>query len=121
MVSVYMDKQDKTKQIADWKIWYNDKNNELMLTSYFASGKKYTLPMTRCAVIPTKATKGNLLIINGQSIITAIESAETYGNRFTVIYYPGSNKPYVMKTDKIEIISATNIMNEAVFDYFIAV
>ncbi|MBS9423814.1 AAA domain-containing protein [Photorhabdus caribbeanensis] len=121
MVSVYMDKQDKTKQIADWKVWYNDKNNELMLTSYFASGKKYTLPMTRCAVIPTKATKGNLLTINGQSIITAIESAETYGNRFTVIYYPGSHKPYVMKTDKIEIISATNIMNEAVFNYFIAV
>ncbi|TDB45125.1 AAA domain-containing protein [Photorhabdus khanii] len=120
MVSVYMDRQDKTKQITDWRIWYNNKNNELMLTSYFASGKKYTLPMTRCAVIPTEATKGNLLV-KGQSIIKPIERAETYGSRFTVIYYPGSNKPYVMNADEIEIISATNIMNEAIFDYFITV
>ncbi|WP_334323169.1 hypothetical protein [Gilliamella apicola] len=44
--------ENKTKQISDWSLYYDNQDQELKLTSYFPSGKKYTQPLTQCQVNP---------------------------------------------------------------------
>lgn len=118
MISIYMDGEDKTGQITDWRIGYDNKNNTLKLTCHYPSGKKYSLPMSRCKVTPVEVVKGNLLTRNGQPTVKLIEKAETYGQKYTVVYFPNSNKPYVMLAESIQIVPAANIKNDAVFNYF---
>lgn len=118
MVSVYMNGEDVTQQLSGWRIWYSDKNNEIMLTGQFLSQGSRTSPFSQCKVTPEEPVKGNLLIRNGRLIVAVIKSAITYGRKYTVVYYPGSDKPYVMHIDNIKIVSATNIKNGAIFNYF---
>jgi RecA/RadA recombinase len=121
MISVYMDGNNKTKQITDWTIWHKDESKELMLTCYFPSGKKFTRPMQYCKIEPMQYFGGDLLICRKGSMITSIDKAEIYGKKFAVVRYPDSNKTYVYQVDEVEIIQASNFKNEAVFNYFIEV
>ena len=52
MISIYMNGENKTKQISDWSLYYDNKDQELKLTCHFPSGKKYTQPLTQCQVNP---------------------------------------------------------------------
>ena len=118
MISIYMNGENKTKQISDWSLYYNNEDQELKLTCHFPSGKKYTLPLSQCKVTPVEQIKENLLIIKSKSKIVLIEKAERYGRKYTVVYYPNNSKPYVMLSDNIQIASETDLKNEKIFDYF---
>ena len=118
MISIYMNGENKTKQISDWSIYYDNKDQELKLTSYFPSGKKYTQPLTHCQVNPFEQIKGNLLIVKDKQKIDRIEKAESYGRKYTVVYYPNKSQPYVMLNEDIQIVSDTNLKNEDIFQYF---
>ena len=118
MISIYMNGENKTKQISDWSIYYDNKDQELKLTSYFPSGKKYTQPLTHCQVNPFEQIKGNLLIVKDKQKIDRIEKAESYGRKYTVVYYPNNSRPYVMLSENIQIVSETNLKNEDIFQYF---
>lgn len=118
MISIYMNGENKTKQISDWSIYYDNKDQELKLTSYFPSGKKYTQPLTHCQVNPFEQIKGNLLIVKDKQKIDRIEKAESYGRKYTVVYYPNKSQPYVMLNEDIQIVSDTNLKNEYIFQYF---
>ncbi|MCG8156157.1 AAA family ATPase [Brenneria goodwinii] len=121
MVAIYVNGADKTGQITDWTLKYNDAKDELWLTCHFPSDRTYSRPITDCKVIPTERERGNLLIEKGKSVFTQIECATTYGGKYTVVRYPGKRKLYVMKTDNVEIVAETNIKDEPVFNYFVSV
>ena len=118
MIYIYMNGENKTKQIVDWSLYYDNKNQELKLTSHFRSGKKYTQPLSQCKVIPVEQIKGNLLIVKDKPKIEVIERAESYGRKYTVVYFPDNTKPYVMLNASIQIVSETNLKNEKIFQYF---
>ena len=118
MISIYMNNENKTKQISDWSLYYDNQDQELKLTSHFPSGKKYTQPLTQCQVNPFEQIKGNLLIVKNKPKIDWIEKAESYGRKYTVVYYPNNSRPYVMLSENIQIVSETNLKNEDIFHYF---
>ena len=118
MISIYMNGENKTKQISDWSLYYDNKDQELKLTSHFPSGKKYTQPLSQCQVNPFEQIKGNLLIVKDKSKIDWIEKAESYGQKYTVVYYPNNSRPYIMLSENIQIVSETNLKNEDIFQYF---
>ena len=118
MISIYMNGENKTKQISDWSLYYDNKDQELKLTSHFPSGKKYTQPLSQCQVNPFEQIKGNLLIVKDKPKIDWIEKAESYGRKYTVVYYPNNSRPYVMLSENIQIVSETNLKNEDIFHYF---
>ena len=118
MISIYMNGENKTKQISDWSLYYDNKDQELKLTSHFPSGKKYTQPLSQCQVNPFEQIKGNLLIVKDKPKIDWIEKAESYGRKYTVVYYPNHSRPYVMLSENIQIVSETNLKNEDIFQYF---
>ena len=118
MISIYMNGENKTKQISDWSLCYDNKDQELKLTSHFPSGKKYTQPLSQCQVNPFEQIKGNLLIVKDKPKIDWIEKAESYGRKYTVVYYPNNSRPYVMLSENIQIVSETNLKNEDIFQYF---
>ncbi len=118
MISIYMNGENKTKQISDWSLYYDNKDQELKLTSHFPSGKKYTQPLSQCQVNPFEQIKGNLLIVKDKAKIDWIEKAESYGRKYTVVYYPNNSRPYVMLSENIQIVSETNLKNEDIFHYF---
>ena len=111
-VSLQKMAENKTKQISDWSLYYDNQDQELKLTSYFLSGKKYTQPLTQCQVNPLKQIKGNLLIVKNKPKIDWIEKAESYGRKYTVVYYPNNSRPYVMLSENIQIVSETNFKND---------
>lgn len=118
MLSIYMNGENKTDQISDWSLYYDNQNQELKLTCHFPSGKKYTQPLSQCKVTPVEQIKGNLLIVNDKPKIDLIEKAESYGQKYTVVYYPNNTKPYIMLSDNIQIASETNLKDEKIFHYF---
>lgn len=121
MVSIYVNGEDKTQQISDWRIWYNNQKNELMLSCIFLSGKEFYQPLTNCKVEPTNDVNGCLLVKKGQSVIKTIEKAQTYGGKFTIVYFPNNDKPYVMKTHELDISSESDLKNNEVYKYFLSV
>lgn len=121
MVSIYIDGQDRTHQICDWNVWCGNQHNELMLTVTFHSGKKYSLAMTRCEIIPTQVINGGLLTTRGKSVIRAPEKILIYGEKIAVAYYPNNNKPYITNAKEIKCVSETTLKDEAVFKYFVTV
>lgn len=120
MVSIYIDGQDRTHQIRDWNIRCGSQNKELMLTVTFHSGKKYSLPMTRCEIIPTETINGGLLTTTGKSVIRTPEKVQIYGKKFAIVYY-SNNKPYITNAKDIKWVPETTLKDEAVFKYFATV
>jgi len=89
-----------------------------MVTITYPSNKKFTAAFERYKIYPYRKIKGSLLIFKGQKVVQTIEEAIEYGERYTVIKYPSSDTLYSVKSENIEIYSATNIKNEDVFSYF---
>lgn len=115
MFSIYMGGQDKTNQIIDWKLW--NKENKLMVTVAFPSGKSYTKPLDSCEIMPKKDMKSGLLS-REKDIYQLIDSATEYGNKYVVIKYPNDQKKYIMKSENVKIVSNSDFKNEEVFSYF---
>ncbi|MBS0054578.1 AAA domain-containing protein [Yersinia sp. Marseille-Q3913] len=118
MVTVYVDGENKTAQLADWTLCYHNNKKCLQLTCHFPSGRSFTRPFSACRVEPTTLANGTLLIKKGQPNVHSITRAEIIGHKYALIYYPNSERCYVMKTDDVQILSATSLKNDAVFTYF---
>jgi|UniRef100_A4XRD4 RecA/RadA recombinase len=122
MVAIYVDGQDKTKQISDWRIWWDEKAEVLKLTCHYPSTKKYTRPLSVCRVEPTRELRNVLLEKQDSIVSTTVERVEIYGERYAVVYYSkDARRPYVRNLDGIRFVSPTGIKDEPVFGYFQAV
>ncbi len=115
MFSISMNGQDKTNQIIDWKLW--EKDNKLMVTVYFPSGKSFWKPLDLCKITPQKEIHAGLLS-KEENVYQQIDKATEYGNKYIVVNYPNDQKKYVMKSEKVSIISSSDLKNEDIFSYF---
>jgi RecA/RadA recombinase len=121
MVSIHVDGEDKTAQISDWGIFWSTKHEDLQLRCYFPSEKTYTRPLSACRVAPMRELGEMLLTEQGSAIVKPIEKATIYGERYAIVQFPGSAKPYVYKLDSIGLVDPTTMKEEPVFRYFVAV
>ncbi|EOS8001294.1 DUF2726 domain-containing protein [Enterococcus hirae] len=115
MFSISMNGQDKTNQIIDWKLW--EKDNKLMVTVYFPSGKSFWKPLDLCKITPQKEIHAGLLS-KEENVYQQIDKATEYGNKYVVVNYPNDQKKYVMKSEKVSIIASSDLKNEDIFSYF---
>lgn len=121
MVSIHVGGEDKTAKISDWAIYWSDKYGALQLTCHYPSKKTYTRPLSDCRVVPTRELGKMLLTKPGSAVVTPIEKATIYGERYAVVHYPDSDKPYVHKLDGIGFAVQTAMKDAPVFHYFVAV
>ncbi|MRJ45540.1 DUF2726 domain-containing protein [Idiomarina loihiensis] len=121
MVSIQVGGEDKTAKISGWAIYWSDKYETLQLTCYYPSKKTYTRPLDDCRVSPTRELGEMLLAKPGSAIVTLIAKATIYGERYAVVYYPGSDKPYVYKMEGISFATPTAMQEAPVFQYFASV
>lgn len=92
-----------------------------MLSCCFRSGKKYTRPLSVCQITPTKPLQNVLIERKGGSVISLAQRVIVYGNKYAVVYYPGNNRPYVMKTLELDFQVCSEFTEQAAFNYFIRV
>ncbi len=118
MVSIYVNEQNKTKQISDWQIWWDDKTKVLKLTCHYPSTKKYISPLSDCRVEPTRKLCDVLIEKQDSIVSTPVERVEIYGERYAVVYYCTDARPYVHNMDGVRFVAPTRVKDEPVFDYF---
>lgn len=120
LVQIYIDGEERTNQITDWKIWGAD-SGQLLLSVTYVSGKKYTAELSRCRIVPTRRIDGFLMVVRDQSTVQMIEEAIEYGEKYTVIKYPEGEKLYCRRSKDVVIQKSTMIKNEPIFSYFTAI
>ena len=121
MISILVDGEDKTAKISDWTMRWNDKHETLELTCHFPSSKKYTRPLNHCQVSPSRELSNVLLTKPGSTIVKPIDKAVIYGERYAVVHYPGTSRPYVHRMDGIVFIATTSLKDTPVFGYFMKI
>lgn len=117
MASIYVCGNDQTRQISDWTI-KRDRNGVFFLTCHYHNGKSVPIPLDDCEVAPTQELSDTLLRKKGSSVLSSVEKAVIYGEKYAVIQYPGNTKKYVFKMDTIELVTPTKIKDESTFHYF---
>lgn len=115
MFSIYMNEQDKTNQITDWRL--SSKGNQLMVTVDFPSGKSFTQPLDLCKITPQNEIEAGLLS-SEENIYHQIDKATEYGDKYLVVNYPNDPKKYVMKSENVNIIENSSLKNGNIFSYF---
>ncbi len=121
-VSIHVSGEDRTRQISDWEVRWDKRRAALTLTCHFPSGKSFSSPLSDCLVTPTRELGKTLLVKKGSAVVSVIEHAVIYGEKYAVVHYSGNSRPYAMKLDGgIEFVSQSTMKDEAVFQYFVAV
>jgi len=121
MVSIYLNGEDRTAQIIDWSIAWSDKYQNLQLRCHFRSTKTFTLPLSQCRIHPSRELTDTLLSKPDSAIVDRIDHATIYGDRFAVVLYPGSARPYVYKLANVGFVMPSAMKETPVFRYFAAV
>ncbi|MYM27980.1 AAA family ATPase [Duganella sp. CY15W] len=121
MVSIWVNGEDKTGKISDWKIWWGYKQGELMLTCIFPSGKSFHSPLSHCRVEPTVIVPGGLLSKKDGALFQAVEDVPIYGGRFAVIRCRGSTTIKIESPDNLVLNVETALKTGPVFRYFVDV
>ena len=112
-----MNGQNKTNQMIDWRIWYKEETNTLMLTVYFPKGSNWSRPMKECRIEPCRELNSEFLLCK-DNYHSEIDYAVEYGNKFVVVRYPSSKKQYVMESKNVSFSSKPDLKNEELFKYF---
>jgi very-short-patch-repair endonuclease len=121
MISIQVDGKDRTAEISDWAIFWDENYHALQLKCVFRSRKTCTRPLSACCVAPTRELGEMLLKKRNSMVVQPIEKATIYGERYAVVHYTANGKPYVFKFDGIELIPQTAMKDAAVFRYLVAV
>jgi RecA/RadA recombinase len=121
MISILVDGEDKTAKISDWTIRWSNNSQALELTCHFPSKKKYSRPLSNCRVSPTRELTNVLLTKQGSRVVKLIDKAVIYGERYTVVHYPGTSRPYVHRMDGIVFTATTSLKDTPVFGYFMKI
>lgn len=112
-----MNGQNRTNQMSDWRIWYKEETQTLMLTIYFPSGKSWSQPMKECQIDPCQEFNSNFLL-SKDNYHSEIDYAVEYGNKFVVVKYPSSEKRYVMESKNVSFSPKPDLKKEDLFKYF---
>ena len=117
MVTVIVDGEDKTAKIVDWTLFYSDKYDCIQLTCHFPSGKKYTRPLSASHIEPTVDASGKILVKRGQPNAQRIVSAQIIGNKYALITYADSARPWIYKCADVELLNESSLKQGNVFKY----
>lgn len=118
MISIQVGGEDKTAGITNWSIW-SDKHAGLQLKCSYLNGGKAAHALDDCVISPTRELGEMLLTRLGNT--RPIAKATIYGERYAVVCYPESDKPYVFKMDSIGFSKPTAMKETPVFQYFMDV
>ena len=117
MVKIFVNGQDKTQQIQDWKIFFSSKKG-LLLRCCFPSGKNYTRPLDECEVVPTEVKENALLVKKGGCTFANVDRVVIYGQKYAVVQYPSSDTGYLMNMADIQLVDKTALKSADIFLYF---
>lgn len=121
-VSIHVQGQDRTQQVKDWSIWWNDEHSIPMLKIRFHSNKSFTCPLGECRITPTRELSDVMQIKRGRAVASAIDRAVIYGEKYALIRYRESDKFYIQKLDDhIDFIARSSIKDGDIFSYFVTV
>ncbi|EGT3611420.1 DUF2726 domain-containing protein [Morganella morganii] len=118
MVSVYVKGKDQTDKIIDWTLWISRNNGEVLLTCNLRNGKKFTRPLTECVIAPVEIFTDVFLMKKECSVVSWVESAIIYGEKYAIVYYCGNTRPYIMKADGLDFQTKSTFTECEVFKYF---
>ncbi|WP_345829133.1 AAA domain-containing protein [Pantoea sp. BRR-3P] len=118
MTTIIVNGEDRTAQLKDWKLKYNN-NKQLELKGIFHSGKSYSWPFTECQIEPISPISGTLLRKKGTTTFQKIENAVMVGNKYVLYTYPGNSYRYLMMADKAEIYHPADYKDKALFSYLV--
>jgi len=121
MAVIHIDGQDKTASISDWSIIWSDRYQSLQLSCRYPSGKTYTRALSDCRILPTRELGEMLFAKRGSKMVTAIERATIYGERYAAVHYPNGAKPYVYKFGSVVFAAKSTITQTEVYQYLLAV
>lgn len=117
MASIHIRGKDRTADIEHWSICNKPGHGLQLKCSYRGMGKaEYALD--ECLISPVRTLGEMLLSKAGSSITKPIASATIYGERYAVVYYPGSDKAYIHKMDGITLSAPATLGESPVFRYF---
>lgn len=120
MISIQVGGVDKTAEISKWSIWSDTHEGLQLKCSYLKDGKA-THSLSDCVISPSRKLGEMLLTKPGSAIVTPVAKATIYGERYAVVFYPGSDKPYVLKMDGIVFSEPAALKDAPVFHYFATV
>lgn len=117
MVTIHVAGKDKTAEIKDWSIWWDEHQGLQLKCSYARKGKS-THALSECSISPSRELGDMLLSKAGSRIVKPIEKALIYGEKYAVVHYPASSKPYIYKLGDVRFIAKTNMRETSIFKYF---
>ncbi|AZQ51503.1 AAA domain-containing protein [Burkholderia cenocepacia] len=120
MVSIHVGGEDKTAEITNWSIW-SDKSEGLQLRCSYLKKGRAIHPLSDCRISPVRELGEMLLTKPGSVIARPVVKATIYGERYAVVFHPGSDRPYIHKMDGIGLIAPTAMKEAPIFHYFAAV
>lgn len=121
MARIHIKGEDRSAQIADWKLRQDRNGGGWRLVSTFHSGKSFSAPLDQCAIAPTENYDQRLLAKNGSRAFQAIEQVRVYGEKYATYRYAGSEREYLTRLDKVRLLPPSDIQSGPVFKYFSAV
>lgn len=121
MFKIVLRGNDLTDKIVDWSICKENKN-QLMVSITYQSGKKYRRPLNEWKIEPCRRYSGDLLLYNKtDKRVQNIKEAFEIGNKYYLIRFIESNKWYIMGKFNYKLLQSTNIMDSAIYKYFLQV
>ncbi|MBA2814666.1 hypothetical protein [Candidatus Pantoea persica] len=82
MTTIFINGEDRTKQIKEWKLSRNNTLQEIELI-----WGKQRFPWHLCSIYPIEGLSGRLLIKNGKSEVQPIKRAQSVGNKYLLVTY----------------------------------
>lgn len=109
--------QGKKINYTDWSISRGN-HDEFQLTVKYPSGKKYRRPLGEWRIEPTVVKGDGLLYHKGENKYQEIKKSVQLGDKYVIVTYPASEKPFLMKSSQIKILEASDLKKGAIFDYY---
>lgn len=114
MVKIYL--EERKIEYKDWEIWIREE--ELIFTIIYPSGKKFYCPYNENIVHPSIKRKEKLLFSKKHQRFYEIESVTEVGKKYFLVTYPSSKKIYCFKCNEVELMDAAGIKDENIWRYF---
>ena len=97
---------------------YCGKKSEYFLTVVYNSGKEFSKSLSEWTVFPINELRGDLLFDKEKRTVQRIDSAVEYGEKYIFIKYQKSDKQYLMKKHRFEILNSSDTNSKDIFTYF---
>lgn len=114
---------DRTKQIKNWSIYYNSRNEDLAVKLQFLSGKYYSDNLEAFKITPVREMRQchtDFFMLKNEPT-DDVKSAVVYGEKFVVVTFNNGNRPYVYRLAEVRRMAVTNNHFKSKLDYFASI